>query len=45
MQLSACDVLKGKVTQVTKGQTTAHVKAEIVGGVVLWIVRRGWLRL
>jgi molybdopterin-binding protein len=35
MKLSARNVLKGKVTQVTKGQTTAHVKIEIAGGVVI----------
>lgn len=35
MKLSARNVLKGKVTQVTKGQTTAHVKVEIAGGVVI----------
>jgi molybdopterin-binding protein len=35
MKLSARNVLKGKVTQVTKGQTTAHVKIEIAGGVVV----------
>jgi len=35
MKLSARNVLKGKVTQVTKGQTTAHVKVEIAGGAVI----------
>jgi molybdopterin-binding protein len=35
LKLSARNVLKGKVTQVTKGQTTAHVKIEIAGGVVV----------
>lgn len=35
MKLSARNVLKGKVTQVTKGQTTAHVKIEIAGGAVV----------
>jgi molybdopterin-binding protein len=35
MKLSARNVLKGKVTQVTKGQTTAHVKVEIAGGVII----------
>jgi molybdopterin-binding protein len=34
MKLSARNVLKGKVTQVTKEQTTAHVKVEIAGGAV-----------
>jgi molybdopterin-binding protein len=35
MRLSARNVLKGKVVQVTKGQTTAHVKLEIVGGAIV----------
>jgi molybdopterin-binding protein len=35
MKLSARNVLKGKVTQVTKGQTTAHVKVEIAGGAII----------
>jgi molybdopterin-binding protein len=35
MKLSARNVLKGKVVQVTKGQTTAHVKLEIPGGTVV----------
>ena len=35
MKLSARNVLKGKVTQVTKGQTTAHVKIEVAGGAIV----------
>jgi molybdopterin-binding protein len=35
MRISARNVLKGKVTQVTKGQTTAHVKIELAGGDVV----------
>jgi molybdopterin-binding protein len=35
MRISARNVLKGKVTSVVKGQTTAHVKIEIVGGQVV----------
>lgn len=35
MKLSARNVLKGKVVQVTKGQTTAHVKIEIAAGTVV----------
>ena len=35
MKLSARNVLKGKIVQVTKGQTTAHVKIEIGGGAVV----------
>lgn len=35
MKLSARNVLKGKVVQVTKGQTTAHVKIEITAGTIV----------
>jgi molybdopterin-binding protein len=35
MRLSARNVIKGKVIQVTKGQTTAHVKIEIAAGAVI----------
>jgi len=35
MKLSARNVLKGKVTQVTKGQTTARVKIEIAAGAIV----------
>ena len=35
MKLSARNVLKGKVVQVTKGQTTALVKIEIATGTVI----------
>jgi molybdopterin-binding protein len=35
MRISARNVLKGKVTQVTKGQTTAHVKIELAGGEIV----------
>jgi molybdopterin-binding protein len=35
VKLSARNVLKGKVVQVTKGQTTAHVKIEIAAGAVI----------
>jgi molybdopterin-binding protein len=35
MKLSARNILKGKVVQVTKGQTTAHVRIEIGGGAVV----------
>jgi molybdopterin-binding protein len=35
MKLSARNVLPGRVTEVTKGQTTAHVKIEIGAGVVV----------
>lgn len=34
MKLSARNVLKGKVTGVTRGATTAHVKIDIGGAVV-----------
>jgi len=35
MKLSARNVIKGKVVQVTKGQTTVHVKIEIASGTVI----------
>ena len=35
MKLSARNILQGKVVQVTKGQTTAHVKIEVAGGAVI----------
>jgi len=35
MRLSARNVLKGKVVNVTKGQTTAHVKIEIAAGAIV----------
>jgi molybdopterin-binding protein len=35
MKLSARNILKGKVTAVQKGQTTAHVKIEIAKGVAV----------
>ena len=34
MKLSARNVLKGKVVEVTKGTTTAHVRLDIGGAVV-----------
>jgi molybdopterin-binding protein len=35
MKLSARNVLKGKVVEVKKGQTTAHVRIDIGGGTVI----------
>ena len=35
MKLSARNQIKGKVVAVHKGQTTAHVRIDIGGGVVL----------
>jgi len=35
MKLSARNVIKGKVVQVTRGQTTAHVKIEIAAGTII----------
>ena len=35
MRISARNVLKGKITAVVKGQTTAHVKIELAGGQVV----------
>jgi len=35
MRLSARNVIRGKVLQVTKGATTAHVKLDVGGGTVV----------
>jgi molybdopterin-binding protein len=35
MRLSARNQLKGKIVEVTKGQTTAHVRIDIGGGVIV----------
>ena len=35
MKFSARNQLKGKIVRVTKGQTTAHVRIEIGGGVII----------
>jgi molybdopterin-binding protein len=35
MKLSARNVLKGKVIEVKKGATTAHVRIEVRGGAVI----------
>jgi molybdopterin-binding protein len=35
MKLSARNVLKGKIVNVTKGQTTAHVKIESAAGAIV----------
>jgi len=32
MKISARNVLKGRITDVTKGQTTTHVRIDIGGG-------------
>lgn len=34
MKISARNVLKGKIVEITKGTTTAHVKIDIGGAVV-----------
>ena len=34
MKISARNILKGKIVEVTKGQTTAHVRIDIGGSVV-----------
>lgn len=35
MKISARNTLKGKIVEVTKGATTAHVKIDIGGGAVV----------
>ena len=35
MRLSARNQLKGKIVEVVKGQTTAHVRIDIGGGVLV----------
>ena len=35
MRLSARNILKGKIVDVAKGQTTSHVRIDIGGGVVV----------
>jgi molybdopterin-binding protein len=35
MKLSARNVMKGRVVQVTRGTTTAHVKIDVGGGTVM----------
>jgi molybdopterin-binding protein len=35
MRLSARNIMKGKVREVTRGATTAHVKIEVGGGTVI----------
>ena len=35
MKLSARNVLKGKVLEVKRGQTTGHVKLDVGGGIVI----------
>ena len=35
MKLSARNIIKGKILDVTKGATTAHVKLDVGGGTVI----------
>jgi molybdopterin-binding protein len=35
MKLSARNQIKGKIVEVKKGQTTAHVRIDVGGGVVI----------
>jgi molybdopterin-binding protein len=35
MKLSARNILKGKIVEVKRGQTTAHVKLDVGGGIVI----------
>jgi molybdopterin-binding protein len=36
MRLSARNIIKGKVLEVTRGATTAHVKVDVGGGTVIF---------
>ena len=36
MRLSARNVIKGRVLSVTRGATTAHVKIDVGGGIVIF---------
>lgn len=36
MKISARNILKGKITDVTKGQTTTHVVIDIGGGATIF---------
>ena len=38
MKLGARNVLKGKVLEVNRGQTTAHVKLDVGGGIVIILI-------
>lgn len=35
MKISARNQLKGKIVEVRKGQTTAHIRIELIGGAVV----------
>jgi molybdopterin-binding protein len=35
MKISARNILKGKVVEISKGATTSHVRIEIGGGVIV----------
>ena len=35
MKLSARNILKGTIVEVKRGQTTAHVKLDVGGGIVI----------
>ena len=35
MKISARNILNGKIVEVTKGQTTAHVRIDIGGGTIV----------
>ncbi len=35
MKLSARNLIKGRVVEVTRGATTAHVRIDVVGGTVI----------
>ena len=35
MKISARNVIKGKILQVTRGATTAHVRVDVGGGIMI----------
>jgi molybdopterin-binding protein len=41
MKLSARNILKGKIVELKRGQTTAHVKLDVGGGIVYFVGHDG----
>jgi molybdopterin-binding protein len=42
MKLSARNIIKGKVLEVKRGQTTAHVKLDVGSGIVISSASLTW---